>query len=148
MAYNPNYRGNQSKASSRQIETNYVNATGSFLAKASVVSANASGQAVAIDITDTTSVDRLLGITSVAMPIAASGGVVAAGRVEDVTTSFAIGDALYVNVDGSITNVKPDYGVGSFVAGCYVIFLGIVVKNEFNASLKDFQINPTVVGQL
>lgn len=148
MGYNPSASGTAFKGASRSISTNYVNATGAFLPMASVVSANASGQIEVIDITSDTSVSRLLGLTSVGMPIAASGGVVAAGRLEGVTTTFAAGDALYVNTDGTLTNVKPDYGVGAFAAGDYVIFIGVVVKNEFNPSLFDYQINPTVVGQL
>lgn len=148
MTYSPNFRGKQANASSRQIETNYVNASGGFLPKGSVVSATTGGQMQLIDITSQDSVNRLLGVTSIALSAAATGGVVAAGRVEDVTTSFAVGDALYVNTDGTLTNQKPDYGVLSFAAGHYVIFIGIVVKNEFNLSLKDLQIMPSVVGQL
>lgn len=147
MGYNPNFRGNQAKAA-RQVQSNYTNATGAFLPMGSVVSTNASGMIETIVITDDASVSRFLGVTSVAMPAAATGGVVTQGRIEDLTTSFAVGDALYVNTDGTLTNVKPDYGIGAFVAGCYVIFIGVVVKNEFNSSLKDIQINPTVVGQL
>lgn len=147
MSYNPNFRGNQA-AASKKVETNFVNAAGSTLAKGSVVSVTASGQIQLIDISSDTSVSRLAGVTSVSMPNAATGGVVSQGRLEDLTTSFAIGDAVYVNVDGSLTNVKPDYGVGSFTTGHYVIFVGVIVKNEFNASLKDLLVNLAVVGQL
>lgn len=147
MSYNPNFRGSSAKAS-RKVESNYTNAAGSTLPMGSVVSANASGQMVLIDITDGTSVDRFLGITSASTPDAASGGVVRVGRIEEFTTGFAVGDALYVNSDGTLTNVKPDYGVGDFAEGYFVIFIGVVVKNEFNLSLKDLQISPMVVGQL
>lgn len=148
MGYNPNATGSSFKGPSRSIATGYLNATGAFLPLGSVVSSNTSGQIEVIDITDADSVGRLIGVTSVAMPIGASGSVVSAGRVEQVTTTFSVGDILYVNVDGTLTNVRPDYGVGSFAAGCFVIFIGVVVKNEFNSALKDFQINPAVVGQL
>jgi len=148
MSYNPSASGTDFKGSSRSISTNYTNATGATLPMASVVSANASGQIILIDLTSDISVGRFLGLTSVLMPAAASGGVINAGRVENVTTSFAIGDALYVNYDGTLTNLKPDYGVGSFAAGYYVIFVGVVVKNEFNSSLKDIQLMPQVIGQL
>lgn len=148
MSYNPTATGNAFKGPSRSVATNYVNATGAFLPMGSVVSSDTSGQIQIVDVTSDTSVSRLVGVTSVDMPIAATGGVVAVGRVEGLTTTFAIGDAIYVNTDGTLTNVKPDYGVGAFVAGDYVIFLGVIVKNEFNPSLKDLQINPTVVGQL
>lgn len=148
MTYSPNFRGTQARASSRQIETNYVNGSGSTLPKGSVVSATTSGTMVLIDVTSDDSVSRLLGVTSIALPDAAEGGVVAAGRVENITTSFALGDAIYVSKIGTLTNVKPDYGVGSFAAGDYVIFIGVVVKNEFNPSQKDLQIMPSVVGQL
>jgi hypothetical protein len=147
VSYNPNFRGSQAK-SSLKVETNFVNATGAFLAKGAVVSVTPTGQIDDIDIFDGDSVARLVGITSVDMPSAASGGVTLSGRVEELPTSFAVGDAIYVAIDGTLTNVKPDYGVGGFTAGYFVIFVGIIVKNEFNPSLKDLLVNLTVVGQL
>lgn len=148
MGYNPTATGTSFQGSSRSVSTNFVNATGGSLPKGSVVSTNVNGQIVLIDITNQDSVSRFMGITSIDLPAAATGGVVAIGRVEKVTTSFAIGDALYVNTDGTLINVKPDYGVGNFAEGYFVIFIGVVIKNEFDASLKDFQVNPSVIGQL
>jgi len=147
VGYNPSSRGPVAKAA-RQVQSNYTNATGAFLPMVSVVSSNASGMIELIDVKSDDSVSRFLGLTSVDMPVAATGGVVSQGRIEAVTTTFSVGDALYVNFDGTIINLKPDYGVNGFVVGCYVIFIGVVVKNEFNSSSKDFQINPTVIGQL
>lgn len=148
MGYNPSATGTSFKGSSRQIQANYVNASGTTLPIGFPVSTNTNGQIVSVDVTDENSVSRFLGLTSVSMPPASTGGVIAVGRVENVTTSFSVGDALYVNTDGTLMNVKPNYGVGSFVAGCFVIFIGVVVKNEFDSTLKDIQLNWTVVGQL
>lgn len=148
MAYNPNARGTAFKAPARGIQTNFQNASGSTLLKAAVVSSNTSGQIVPIVVNDDASVSRFMGLVAVNTPNAATGGVMASGRLEDVTTSFAVGDALYVGADGALTNVKPDYGVSTFDVGYYVIFIGVVVKNEFNASLKDIQVMPQVIGQL
>lgn len=149
MTFSPNFRGSSARGSSRQVETNYVNASGGALTKGTAVSTNLAGQIVALDVSDEDSVSRLVGITSVLIPDTATGGVVSVGRVEDITTSFAIGDAIYAGkTPGSLTNVKPDIGVSSFVAGDFVIFIGVIVKNEFNPLKKDLHFMPSVIGQL
>lgn len=148
MGYNPLFRGNAANAPSRSLQTNYMNASGSTLAKGSVVAINTSSQLVLIDVSQDASVSALIGVAVAAIPNTATGGVTSGGRLEDISQSFALGDAIYVGKDGMVTNVKPDYGVGSFVAGDYVIFVGVVVKNEFNPAKKDIQLMIQTVGQL
>jgi hypothetical protein len=147
VGYNPSVV-NGTASAARHLQTNFTNATGAFLPMCSVVSSNVNGQIEVIDLTSDDSVARFVGLTSVDMPAAATGGVICQGRIEKFITTFNVGDSLYVNYDGTLTNVKPDYGIGTFDVGYYVIFIGVVVKNEFNTSLKDLQINPTVFGQL
>lgn len=148
VTYSPNFRGSAARAASRQLQTNFQNGTVSTLAQNTVVSANASGQAIPLIPSDENLVKSLLGITGISIPSAASGAVINGGRLEEISGSFALNDPIYVALDGSLTNVKPDYGVGGFDVGDFVIFVGIVVKNEFNVSLKDIQLFLSVVGQL
>ncbi len=70
------------------------------------------------------------------------------GKIEDVTTSTDFGDTLYISKSGSLTNTKPSIGVDGFVAGDFVISVGVIAKNESNPILKDLVLNIDVVGQL
>lgn len=148
MGYNPNFRGTQAKGSSRQLSTNFQNASGSTLLKSAPVSVNASGQIIVPDVTSQTSIQALVGLAGMDIPNSANGAVVDNGRLEDITTSFAIGDAIYLSKAGGLTNLKPDYGVGGFGEGDFVVFIGVIVKNEFNGSLKDLKLMISVIGQL
>lgn len=148
MTYSPNFRGNTGNASSRQLTTTYQNASGSTIAKTIPVSANASGQIAPLDVTDETSALSMVGISAESIPNTATGQVTSGGRLEAVTTTFAVGDAIYVGLGGTLTNVKPDLDVVGWEAGYFVIFVGIVVKNQFNPALKDIQLLIEKVGQL
>lgn len=148
MGYSPLFRGSAAKAPSRSLQTNYPNASGSTLVKGTVVSVNSSSQIDVIDVSDEASVQALVGVTSLDIPHAATGGVMCNGRLEEIIQPFAIGDAIYVGKDGLITNTKPSEGVGGFVSGDFVIFVGVVVKNEFDNTKKDLQLMLALVGQL
>lgn len=148
MTYSPNFRGNSARGSSRQCQTNYQSGSGSTMSKGVPVSVNAFGQVTPTDVSDETSVEGIVGLLSADLPTAASGGVISDGRVEDVTTSFVYGDPVYVAKAGGLTNTRPSIGVGSFVTGDFVIFLGVVVQNEFNPAKKDIQLMISIVGQL
>lgn len=147
MSYSPNFRGSTGNAS-KQLQSTYVNALGGTISKGTVLSINTSGQIFPIDVTSEVSVGALVGIANQDIPAAATGLVVSGGRLTNVTTSFSIGDAVYVGSDGLLTNVKPDLGSAGFVSGDFVIFIGVVVKNEFNPALQDIQLMISVVGQL
>ena len=144
MAYNPNSQ----KGISRVLSTGYQNGEVFTLLKGQPVSVNTSGQIKAVDISNEASALAVVGVCSTDIPSAASGQVMDAGRLENITTSFSVGDVVYLNVDGGLTNVKPEIGVGSFVSGNFVIFIGIIVKNEFDPLQKDLKIFLNVIGQL
>lgn len=151
MSYSPyflNKNGTGNVAGSRGTITNFQNGSGSTLAKATLVSVNVSGQLVPTDVTSEVLVQAMVGLTGISIPNAASGEVVDNGRLEDITTSFAIGDALYLGKTGLLINTKPEIGVATFDEGDFVIFVGVVVKNEFNGSLKDLKLMISVIGQL
>lgn len=147
MTYSPN-GFNKFTGSSKAIGSNFQNASGSTVTKGTPVTLNLSGQAVLIDVSDQASVQAILGVASLDLPNGSNGGIVDAGRLENITTGFAIRDVVYVGKNGLLTNVAPDIGVGSFVAGDFVILVGVIVKNEFNAMQKDLKLMIDVVGQL
>jgi hypothetical protein len=148
MTYSPSFFNKESKGSSRQTVTNFMNGYGSDLVKGRLVSVNTSGYLVPTTVYDEVLVQAIVGMTNISIPNAATGSVVDNGRLEDISTSFSVGDAIYLNRDGNLTNIKPEIGVSGFVEGDFVIFLGVVIKNEFNASLKDIKLMISVIGQL
>lgn len=149
MSYNPSARGTSFQGSSRQTGTGYQNGYGSTLTKATPVSTNTSGLIVPLDPSNEALVLAIVGLCSVDIPNAAIGEVFDNGRLENITTSFAIGDPVWAGkTPGTLTNVKPSIGVGSFLEGDFVIFLGAIVENEFNPSQKDIKLMISLVGQL
>lgn len=148
MSYSPSFFNKQSNGSSRQLVTNFQNGSGSTLAQAVPVSVNLSSQLLPLDVTSEASVQAIVGMTSIAIPSAATGSIVDSGRLENITTSFSVGDAVYAGKTTPLINVKPSIGVASFIAGDFAVFLGVVVKNEFNPLLKDFKLMIAVIGQL
>jgi hypothetical protein len=148
MTYSPVSFQKTGAGSSRATITSYQNGTVSQIDKGVPVSVDASGTLFPTNISDEASIHSLVGLTGMNIPSAANGLVIDNGRLEGITSSFAIGDALYVNFDGTLTNVKPDLSVLGFAHGMFVIFVGVLVKNEYNPVLKDIKLMLSVVGQL
>ncbi len=147
MGYNPNFRGS-SVGAARGLLTGYVNAEAFTLVKTTPVTVNALGQMVKVNVSSDSSVAGILGVAAVDTPTTATGSVMDVGRLENITTSFAIGDPVYIATDGTLINVRPDIGVSGFTAGMYVIFVGVIVKNEFNGANKDLKVYMDVIGTL
>lgn len=148
MSYSPNSRGGAFKGSSRQMQTGYQNGTGSTMLKGMPVSANSSGQLIPLNVANETTVLAMVGLTAANIPSSASGLVASGGRLEDLSLAYNIGDAIYVGKNATLTNIVPSVGVNGFVLGDFVIFVGVVVKNEFDISKLDIQLMLSVVGQL
>lgn len=148
MGYNPNFRGNTANASARQTTTGYVNASGGVIAQCSPVSINGSGQILLVDPSSESSVDAMVGLASVNIPNGANGPVTDCGRLENANISFPVGSPLYVSLSGFLQTDKPDIGIDGFSSGDFVIFVGVVVENEFNPANKDIKLMLTLVGQL
>lgn len=149
MSYSPNFRGSNSKGSAKSLMTGYQNASGSTLAMATPVSTNGIGQLITIDVSNEDTVSALLGVTSSSIPNSANGLVIDAGRLENVTgLSASVGDPLYISKTGSLTNIKPNVGDNGFLAGDFVIFIGVVVSNEFIPANKDIKLMIQLIGQL
>lgn len=150
MTYSPGFRGTIGKGSSRQTQSGYQNGTGSTMPVAAPVSTNASGQIILTDVSSEASVEAMVGLTSQSIPSAASGQVVSDGRLENIPLGlgFAVGDPIWVGLAGTLTNVKPDLSVVGWSSGYFVIFVGVVTKNEFNPLNQDIQLLRQIVGQL
>lgn len=148
MTYSPSFFNKESKGSSRQTITNFMNGSGSTLNKATLVSVNSSSHIVPTLVNNESLVESIVGMTNMSIPNAATGSVVDNGRLEDISTSFSVGDPIYLNKDGSLTNIKPSIGVSGFVESDFVIFVGVIVNNEFNGLLKDIKLMISVIGQL
>ena len=148
MSYSPNFVNNNPVQSSRKIASNYTNGSGGTLIKGSPVGTLTSGLVTTIDVSSQTSVDAFVGLYNQDTPSAASGLVLDSGRLENLTTSFSIGDPVYVSKTGTLTNIIPVSGSNGFVAGDFVVFLGVIVVNEFNALQKDLKILIEKPGRL
>lgn len=117
MSYSPyflNRQGTGSVNGSRGTITNFQNGSGSTLNKATLVSVNVGGQLVVTTVSSETLVQSIVGMTGMSIPNSATGSVVDNGRLEDIATSFAIGDPIYLDKTGALSNVKPTLGVGGY----------------------------------
>lgn len=149
MTYSPNFRGTTNKVGADKLSSTFVNGSGGTLVKATPVSVNTIGTLVSIDVSDDNSVARLVGLVTDDLVASATGGVADGGRIEDVAgLGFSLGDSLYVSKAGFLTTTKPDIGVDGFVDGDWVIFVGVIVKNQFDNTKKDLKLSLERVGKL
>lgn len=149
MSYSPFFLNQNSRGSTRSLTANFQNGSGSTLVMAVPVSVNASSQLVPLNVSSEASTQAIVGLTSISIPNAATGSVVDSGRLENITTSFAVGDAVYAGKLNPLTNSKPNIGDSEgFTTGDFVVFIGVIVKNEFNPILFDLKLMISVAGQL
>jgi len=137
-----------SAASNTAVQETLSNTSGASIPELGVVATNASGSISNIDVTDEGSVEALRGIAVSAIPDAGSGLIASFGRIENVTTTFAFQDSLFVDKSGAITNIAPEIGVNGFVEGDFIVYLGHVTRNQTTPANKDFFLSPEVRGQL
>ena len=124
------------------------NQSGSTIAKAVPVKIDALGYIAPIDPSVEADAFAIVGVTNASIADNTTGKVVSNGLLENITTSASYGDSVFVAKDGSLTNVKPSIGVGGFVAGDWVIRVGVISRNVTTPSQKDLLVNITIVGQL
>ena len=91
---------------------------------------------------------NFVGYANVRIPPSTLGQIIANGRLQNITTSYPVGTALYVDTNGNPTNVIPTYGVNGFAAGDMIIFMGVLVPNEANPSEIDIALFTQMVGVL
>jgi hypothetical protein len=143
MSYRPY---NALKASG--LESKFQNGAGVIIEKATPVRKTSTGTIDFINVSIENEVLALIGVTSSSILTDGLGPVITHGRIENVTISATFGDAIYLGKDGFLTNVKPDIGVGGFVAGDYVVRVATIARNETNLLQKDLVLEITLVGQL
>jgi hypothetical protein len=149
MTYNPRLKGAILTVGSVSSELpERINDSGSSINKTDPIRLDASGNIQKIDPSVEAQALACIGVAKSSISNGSSTAIVSQGRLEDVTTAGTFGDPLYVSKSGGLTNVKPSVGVNGFVEGDFVIFVGIVAKNQTNPLLKDLMINIRVVGQL
>lgn len=124
------------------------NNTGVTIDKGTPVRINTSGTLDFIDVSVTAEILNIAGVAKNDILSATSGEFVSGGKVEDITTSASLGDVLYIDKAGALTNVKPSLGVAGFVAGDYSVRVGVVAKNENNGSLKDLIVSLNIIERI
>jgi len=149
MSYSPNFRGAAITTVENAAVVKHIvkNNTGVLLQKLTPVRINNLGVVDSIDVSLEEAIS-VSGVTTEDILNGASGGSISSGIIEDITTSFNLGDVIYVSKSGDLTNTKPSIGVDSFLEGDYVIKIGVISKNELNPAAKDIYINISIVGQL
>jgi hypothetical protein len=152
MGYNPLAQGAVFQGSSRQTQTLYQNGTVNPMPIGTLVSQGSGANVLLLDVTNEASVENFVGIVAQTTPSSASGLVVSDGRIENIPLSlgFSVGTPLWadVNSPGGLTLTKPDLTQPGWSVGDFVIFIGVVVQNQFNPSNQDIQLLRQIIGQL
>lgn len=151
MGFNPTWQGPTGAGSSRQTQTLYQNGSGGTIQTATAVSQGTGANVVLLDVSSEAKVEAFVGLSAATTPNAASGLICSDGRLENIPLGlgFAVGDPIWAGTTpGSLTNIKPDLSASGWFAGMFVIFIGVVVQNQFNPSNQDIQLLRQIIGQL
>jgi len=130
------------------INLGYTNASGVTMDKATPVRQTSSGDIDFVDVSVEADVLGVLGLVATSILNGAKGSVATQGKVENVIITGNFGDPVFISKTGGLTTTKPSLGVGGFVAGDWVIAIGVIAKNEDNPLLKDIVLFLDVRGQL
>lgn len=149
MSYSPNFRGEQvtSVGNAEVTGDTILNVTGGVLQQLTPVRINNLGVVTTIDVSSETAA-AVSGVMAETVNNGASGIKAMTGIIKNIATSFSHGDVVYISKTGDLTNVKPSIGIDSFIAGDYVIRIGVIGKNESNPSNLDLHLGINIVGQL
>jgi hypothetical protein len=138
----------EAQAANSNLITQMENQSGSLIPALTPVAVDNNGYITTIDVSDEDTVFSIAGVTKASIANNASGDVSLAGRIENVSVSFAHGDYVYVSKTGGLTNQHPAIGVNGFVAGDAVIRVGVIVRNTNTPSNKDLLVKMQLVGKL
>lgn len=149
MAYSPSLWNPQTSNTSAVV-TEYINASASnAIPQGQAVSINGSGELIPLDVSSQSNWQAFVGYAASRIPASSKGSVIANGRLQNFTTSYAAGTALYIDTNGNPTSTVPSVGVNGFVSGDMVIFMGVIVPNEQNPlTEKDIALFTQLVGTL
>lgn len=134
--------------SSSVITKSYTNNSGITIAAFRMVYQDTSGNMSAINPSIEAQVINFLGLLLQSTVQGASGSVALEGLLQNVTTSFVLGDVIYLSKTGGLTATVPDIGVASFVAGDFVVKVGKITKNASNPANKDLKLEIEILAQL
>lgn len=140
-------KGGVPSGSSKTISRSAPNNTGVTLTKSTPVRLTPTGLET-IDVSNEASANAIAGLMKADIANGGVGDIVNTGILDDIGSSAAIGDIMYVSKSGNLTNIKPSDGVNGFTIGDWVIRVGVVAKNIDNPSLQDLLINIQIVGVL
>ena len=135
-------------SNTQSTQSTLVNDTGSAIPALTPIRVNGDGEMQTIDVSTDISALSVVGVTLASVSNGVAGIIITQGRILDVTTTFAPGDYVYISKTGALTNVLPSDGVAGFGVGDFIVRIGVVAKNEANASKKDLFVNISVAGQL
>jgi len=145
MGYNPLATG--VPPFSRATSKTSTNNTGQQIPKGTPVRITLTG-ITTIDVSDEDEAQSIAGVALEDIDDTNSGEVIGSGIILEIVTAIAVGEPVFVSKTGTLTNVKPSIGNGGFVAGDWVIRLGVISKNIDNPSNKDLLVNIQIVGEL
>jgi hypothetical protein len=150
MTYSPAWRGNTATGTILGIESSLRNGTALTISKYSPVAINGSGDIQKSDATNEALSFSSIGILKADCSASAVGDIVTSGRIIDVDMpTFSFGDAIYIgSTPGTLTNIKPTDGIDGFIAGNYVVRIGMILKNETDPLKKDLFVSLMMCGQL
>lgn len=151
MTYSPLFRGKNSAGTALGSASGYQNSSGSAIQIGAAVSINTSGQIVLTDVGNEASASGWVGLMAEVTPDGATGLAISDGRLQNIPLSmgFSVGDPIWVgNIPGTLTNIKPDLSGVNWFAGDFILFVGVVVKNEFNPTQQDIQLSRQIIGQV
>jgi len=125
-----------------------TNNSGVTIVRGTPVRINTSGYLDFIDVSIENDIAAISGIVLNDIANGSSGSIANSGKVDNITTTANFGDLMFVSKTGGLTNVRPDIGIGGFLAEDWVIMAGVVAKNELNPTIKDLIISIDIQGRL
>jgi hypothetical protein len=148
MGYSPNANGQSGQGQTFSI---FANASGSSIPAVAVVAQGGSNDIVLVDVSNESTVFNIIGLTNGVIPNGGTGAVISDGRFQNIPSGLGltVGQPLWVgSTPGTLTTTKPQVGFNGFVEEDFIIFVGVVVQNQFNPSNQDIQVSKQIIGQL
>jgi hypothetical protein len=125
------------------------NLSGTTIPALSPVSLDSSTGGLKItNVTSESDANTFQGITSAAILNNTSGPVVVSGAIPNISTAIAVGSPIFLSKPSGFTSTEPDYGVGTFAAGDWIIKVGALAQNPTNPSQIDLIVNSDIRGRL
>lgn len=133
-----------------QQTTQLENNSGSTINSLVPVRINTSGDMAVVDVSIEAQAMSVVGLTLASVNHGNIGLIVTSGTVYNIGGSWGYGDVLYINKNGTLTNIKPDIGLGSpaFAIGDFIVRIGVVSRQPGSPTQKNLILQVQVLGQL